>query len=95
MAINSNLSDQIFEIEVYLGFTKRVSPLSIKEVIEPEPLTTGPISNSIFLATIWISFILGFFYRSLLFYNVLKTGGLFGRPINLLTGNFETIFFTK
>ena len=95
MNITSNLTDKIFEINVCLGLKQRVTALSIKEVIDPEPLTTGPISNSCFTALICISLILGFFYRTLLFYNVLKTGGLFGRPINLLTGNFETNFFAQ
>ena len=95
MAFNGNLTDIKLEITIYREHTKTMSAISMVEVINPEPLISGPFSKSFFFALIWINLFLGIFYRALLFYNVWKTGGLFGRPINLLTGNFGTIWLKK
>ena len=90
MARNNNISDKLsFEVKIHSGHSESVSTLSIIRLFEPEPLTTGFVSNPFFLAIIWTNLIFGLFYRTLLFYNVWKTGGLFGRPINILTRNFE------
>ena len=66
----------------WLGFTK---------VINPEPLTTGPVQKYISLSVILTNIVVGLFYRILLYKNVWKTGVL-SRPINLLTGMFESWF---
>ena len=66
----------------WLGFTK---------VINPEPLTTGPLQKYISLSVILTNIVVGLFYRILLYKNVWKTGVL-SRPINLLTGMFESWF---
>ena len=95
MALNGNLTDLTLGITIYQDHTKTMPDISVVEMINPEPLILGPFSKSFFFALIWINLFFGIFYRSLLFYNVWKTGGLFGRPINLLTGNFETIWLTK
>ena len=95
MALNGNLTDIILGITIYQEHTKTMSDISMVEVINPEPLILGPFSKSFFFALFWLNLFLGIFYRTLLFYNVWKTGGLFGRPINLLTGNFGTIWLTK
>ena len=95
MAQKYNLRDSLaFEVKVHSGHSESVSALSIIKLFGPEPLTTGSVPNPIFLAMIWINLIFGLFYRTLVFYNVWKTGGLFGRPINILTGNFESVSFT-
>ena len=90
MARNNNLNDMLsFEVKIHSGHSESSYTLSITKVFYPEPLTTGFVSNHFFLAMIWTNLMFGFFYRMLLFYNVWKTGGLFGRPINILTRNFE------
>ena len=96
MTLNNKLRHELpsFEVKIHFGHSESVSTLSVIKMFDPEPLTTGSIPNPIFLAMIWINLIFGLFYRTLLFYNVWKTGGLFGRPINLLTGNFETMLDT-
>ena len=64
----------------WLGFTK---------INNPEPLTTGPVQKYISLSVILTNIVVGLFYRILLYKNVWKTGVL-SRPINLLTGMFES-----
>ena len=95
MALKYNLRDSItFEVKVHSGHSESVSALSIIKLFGPEPLTTGSVSSSLFLTMIWTNIIFGLYFRTLVFYNVWKTGGLFGRPINILTGNFESVSFT-
>ena len=95
MAHNDKLNDKLsFEVKIHSGHSESIYTLSTIKVFYPEPLTTGFVSNLFFLAMIWTNLMFGLFYRTLLFYNVWKTGGLFGRPINLLTGNFETMLDT-
>ena len=96
MTLNNKLRDKLpsFEVKIHSGHSESVASLSMIKMFNPEPLTTGSVPIPIFLAMIWINLIFGLFYRTLLFYNVWKTGGLFGRPINLLTGNFETMLDT-
>ena len=90
MAWNDNLNDKLlFEVKIHSGHSESVYTLSIIKVLDPKPLTTGFVSYPFVVTMIWTNLILGLFYRTLLFYNVWKTGGLFGRPINILTGNFE------
>ena len=90
MAWNDILYDKLsFEVKIHSGHSESSYTLSITKVFYTEPLTTGFVSNHFFLAMIWTNLMFGFFYRTLLFYNVWKTGGLFGRPINILTRNFE------
>ena len=95
MAQKYNLRDSLaFEVKVHSGHSESASALSIIKLFGPEPLTTGSVSSSLFLTMIWTNIIFGLYYRTLVFYNVWKTGGLFGRPINILTGNFESVSFT-
>ena len=90
MAGNDNVNDKLsFVVKIHSVHSESVSTMSIIKIVYPEPLTTGLISKPFFLSMIWTNLIIGLFYRTLLFYNVWKTGGLFGRPINILTGNFE------
>ena len=95
MAGNNNVTDKLlFIVKIHSEHSESVSTMSMIKMFDPEPLTTGVISKPFFLAMIWTNLIIGLFYRTLLFYNVWKTGGLFGRPINILTGNFESVSFT-
>ena len=90
MAGNNNVTDKLlFIVKIHSEHSESVSTMSMIKMFDPEPLTTGVISKPFFLAMIWTNLIIGLFYRTLLFYNVWKAGGLFGRPINILTGNFE------
>ena len=63
--------------------------LSIIEVIDHQPSSDDPFHDFYFLSLMWANFIVGLFYRILVFRQIWQTGGLFGRPINLLTGIFE------
>lgn len=93
MAGIDNVNDKLsFVVKIHSVHSEDVSTMSIIKMIDPEPLTTGLISKAFFLSMIWTNLIIGLFYRTLLFYNIWKTGGLFGRPINILTGNFEIPF---
>ena len=90
MAGNDSVNYKIsFVVRIHSVHSESVSTMSIIKMFDPEPLTTGLISKPFFLSMIWTNTIIGLFYRTLLFYNVWKTGGLFGRPINIQTGNFE------
>ena len=90
MAWNDNLNDKLsFEVKIHSGHYESVSTFSIIKVLDPEPLPTGFVSYPFIMTMIWTNLILGLFYLTLVFYNVWKTGGLFGRPINILTRNFE------
>ena len=90
MAGKDNVTNKLsFAVKIHSEHSESVSTMSMIKMFDPEPLTTGVISKPFFLAMIWTNLIIGFFYRTLLFYNVWKAGGLFGRPINILTGNFE------
>ena len=90
MAGNDYVNDKLsFVVRIHSEHSESVSTMSIIKLFDPEPLTTGYVSKPFFLAMIWTNLMFGFFYRTLLFYNVWKTGGLFGRPINILTRNFE------
>ena len=71
-----------------------INVIDITTLIEHEPLLSDPVNNSYFLTLMWTNFIVGFFYRILVFRQIRKTGGLFGgRPINILTGIFEISHF--
>ena len=63
--------------------------LDITEMIELQPFARDPVHNSYFSCLMVANFLVGLFYRILVFKQIWKTGGLFGRPINLLTGIFE------
>ena len=67
------------------GYTK--DTLGIIKMIEP--FARDPVHSSYFLCLMMVNFLVGLFYRFLVFKQIWKTGGLFGRPINLLTGIFE------
>ena len=95
MAGNYYVNDKLSFVIIHSVHSESISTMSIIKMFDPEPLTTGLISKPFFLSMIWTNLIIGLFYRTLLFYNVWKTGGLFGRPINLLTGNFETMLDTS
>ena len=89
MAGNYYVNDKLSFVIIHSVHSESISTMSIIKMFDPEPLTTGLIYKPFFLSMILTSLIIGLFYRTLLFYNVWKTGGLFGRPINILTGNFE------
>ena len=63
--------------------------LDIIKMIEFQPFARDPVHNSYFSCLMMVNFLVGLFYRILVFKQIWKTGGLFGRPINLLTGIFE------
>ena len=63
--------------------------LDITKMIELQPFARDPVHNSYFSCLMVANFLVGLFYRILVFKQIRKTGGLFGRPINLLTGIFE------
>ena len=57
-------------------------------------LTLDQTERSISLAVVAINMFVGLIYRLLLVRNAWKNG-FFGRPINLLTGNFESTFLGR
>ena len=57
-------------------------------------LTLDQTERSISLAVIAMNMFVGLIYRSLLARNAWKNG-FFSRPINLLTGHFESTFFGR
>ena len=63
--------------------------LDITKMIELQPFARDPVHNSYFSCLMVANFLVGLFYRILVFKQIWKTGGLFGHPINLLTGIFE------
>ena len=57
-------------------------------------LTLDQTERSISLAVVVMNILVGLAYRSLLAQNIWKNG-FFSRPINLLTGNFESTYFLE
>ena len=55
--------------------------------------TLDVLHTSVLLTVIGLNSIAGLLYRALLFKNVHETG-LFSRPINFMTGNFESFQFS-
>ena len=77
-------------IAIKTGVTQ--DTLSIFEVIDHQPSSDDPFRNFYFLSLMLANLFVGLFYRILVFRQIWKTGGLFGRPINLLSGNFDIRF---
>ena len=57
-------------------------------------LTLDQTERSISMAVVVVNTLVGLAYRSLLAQNAWKNG-FFSRPINLLTGNFESTYFLE
>ena len=57
-------------------------------------LTLDQTERSISLAVVVMNILVGLTYRSLLAQTIWKNG-FFSRPINLLTGNFESTYFLE
>ena len=81
-------------VQVLLGTAEDPSILSMTDMtvskgVTHEMLAIKPHQKNLLLTMIGVNTIIGLFYRILLIKNVVQTG-LFSRPINLLTGFFES-----